>query len=390
MAVELAVFVPPRKVFEMNKVLHVFKLIGLSILGLFIVSFKGLLAFADVILLFTKSYISNVIRFTSPVEGNSGESARWWAKHWYMSMPIRFGLLLFAPIVVFIIPVGLISIVVAAGVAVDQKLWPANDVNPAFANKSLATSPVQVKGVTLIRAATYQLEQELDSTLGWAPNDVIGTQYLDNRVSCQLGTLYATRQILTVLSQEISRLSNVDEESPLLVKARQEIAYVPDHWMFPESEDSYRASIELTRQYAKLALAGDKNANVNITTKDISSILDGIMSALAEPRGRVTGSGHKIPWYELDDRVYYASCAAAVARDVFVTLRSGFSAELEKGSGENADRAVEALDAAAKFNPWWVARGDGASMMADHRSKMSRLLTEAVNMVEVVRNSIQF
>ncbi len=62
---------------------------------------------------------------------------------------------------------------------------------------------------------------------------------------------------------------------------------------------------------------------------------------------------------------------------------------MEKGAEENVMKAIESLDKAAQYNPWWVSRGDGDSKMADDRSKVARYITEAIEMIGVVRNSIK-
>ena len=218
---------------------------------------------------------------------------------------------------------------------------------------------------------------------------MFGGQLLDNRVNCQLGVLNVTRDMLRLLASEISRFSNVDEVNPLLVEASKQLAYRPDHWMMPASESVLTDALDLVKEYNRRVLAGDSNAKINVTTQDITTILDGIIDALGEPRGRVTGTGHVIPYNELDDRVYYAACASIVARDVFSALWVGFREEMEKGAEENAEKAIYSLSRAARFNPWWVARGDGDAMVADHRSKVARYMTDAVEMIKVVRNSIK-
>ncbi len=76
-------------------------------------------------------------------------------------------------------------------------------------------------------------------------------------------------------------------------------------------------------------------------------------------------------------------------RDVFSALWTGFHNEREKGAEENVMKAIESLDKAAQYNPWWVSRGDGDSKMADDRSKVARYITEAIEMIGVVRNSIK-
>lgn len=365
--------------------------VGNTFWGFFKLMGLGVKALSQLVWSFTKSYIATVMKFTTFASDDSGALvSKWWTKHLYLSWPIRGFAMMLVPFVILIIPFGLVVTVVVSVGLIDQALWPVNDVDPVFSDQKLATAKIGVKGAVLVEASIYQLEKALNSTLGWGPNDVIGFQYLDNRVNCQLGTLYAVRQVLPVLSQQISRLSDVDQENPELVLARQEINYTPDHWMFPESEDSYFKVIQMARKYSAWARAGDPKAQVNITTKDIASILDGIIAALAEPYGRLTRNASTVPWHEVDDRVYYASCAAAVARDVLVALRSSFSGELEKGAVANAERAVAALNSAANFNPWLALEGDGDSMKPDHRSKLAGYITEASNMIQVVRNSMQF
>ncbi len=289
-------------------------------------------------------------------------------------------------------PVGVLLLIGGALVAIDQATYPTNAIDPAFAEPGIGAKPLPEKGALLVKSIYVQLERELDSPLGWAPNDLCCLQFFDNRLNRQKGVIHGVRELASVLSVKISKYGLGGKEDEEMKQARQsKFAFDEDNWgwyAFTNSEKYYYEGIELTKSYQARLLSGE--GRINITTADIYDILiqikDGV---LGEPYGRLVERGRHVPSLELDDQVYYAQGAAIVARDALTVLFNAFKKEMDKGADENMTVAIDSLNAAIVFNPWWVERGDGASMWADHRSKMSRYYSEAIRRIEDVAQSMR-
>lgn len=359
--------------------------------------FKLFSLFYVIISLFTKKYITTVNEFTAA----SSLSGRYHILFRYRPIRymVRFFLWCFVPVVAPIVPFGMIVTVIASMVMVDQMTTPTFVVDQKFitlAKELDASGPtLNEVGNALFAASYHQMVREMDPkelVFGWTPNDVVGLQFFDNPVNRKLGVLHASRELLTVLSVSISKLGSVDEENALLLKARQEgFAFEPYSWMFPASEDRYQDGIKLIKQFQHDLLDGTTNgATINITNKDVEAILLAISNKVLEvPHGRLTSRNDVVPWSELDDRVFFAQGAAIVARDVLTVLRHAFNEKItESGAIKNMDKAIDSLEGAINFHPWWITRGDRDAMWGDHRSKMSRYYNEARERINDVAEAI--
>jgi len=289
-------------------------------------------------------------------------------------------------------PIGMAMAIGGAMISIDQAIYPQNKIDPAFTAANIGEKTLPAKGALLMQTVHTQLERELNSPLGWAPNDVMGLQFFDNRLNRQSGVIHASRGLSAVLSVKISKFGLGDEEDTEMKKARQtNYAFNEDEWGWynmTNSEKYFYEGIAITKSYQERLING--NARINVTTADIYDILTVIKEdVLGEPYGRLVKRGNDVENGELDDHVYYAQGAAIVARDSLSVLFKAFSKEMDKGADENMRAAIDSLNAAAVFNPWWVARGDGPSMWADHRSKMSRYYSEAIRRIEDVAQSMR-
>jgi hypothetical protein len=202
----------------------------------------------------------------------------------------------------------------------------------------------------------------------------------DNSKNTQRGVWWATSQLAEILSTRITRYGTGQPENPLTLRAFKKFNIGPDEWNWgmADSESFFKEGIESLKEFEAQAIANPKL--INIRTDDFEALITGIKErVLGEPYGRLTDRGKQVGWSELDDVVMFAQGAAIVARDELVVLRNTFPEELSRGGLANLDAAIDSLNAIINFHPWWVSRGDGDSMFADHRAKLSRYYSEAVN-----------
>ena len=291
-----------------------------------------------------------------------------------------------------VVPIGVTGLTIAVPIAVDQTITPTHESNPEFLNDDLNHVTLREKGVIMMQASYFQLERELDSLWGWTANDYCCLNFWDNRASRQKGVRHATLELMKVLSPSVSKYDDADQEDPNLLDALQNgFSIAPDlwgYWPMAYSEQFYRDGIEHVQEYERRLVSDSNPARINVLTSDLRNILIAIKSrVLGVPFGDLTRRNDNVPWNELDNHVFYAKGAAIVARDELNVIIRAFRDELNKGGIENLEFAIDSLDAAVAFNPWWVERGDRDAMVADHRAKMARYFTEAFNRLHGVSDS---
>ncbi len=350
-------------------------------------SFKAISSIFVALYIVSKASVVQYVEFVQKVVDG---------RRFVLTKMIAWTLMIFVPFAALLAPVGFCVIVAILLIGIDQITYPVNTVNKQLLDESNHELSIDEQGAILFAAAHAQMDRELNSTFGWCPNDlpVLPTAFLDNRCNRQLGVHYATREMITILSERITKFGLGDEENRYTMEARQKMSYGPDEWGWynmSNSEKYFVSASELLNKYESEARKSASDALANIKSDDLFIILTQIKDkVLGEPYGRLTARSSKVAWGELDDVVYYAQGAAIVARDMLVALRSTDpGGELAHGGMNNLDAAIDSLDAVVHFNPYWVMRGDGDSLFADHRSKVSRYYSEAFRRIEDLVESVK-
>jgi hypothetical protein len=335
----------------------------------------------------------------------------------WIRIPFAIGsLIIGTPLMFVMVLVVGFGIPVALALTVDQLTYPEHRLAPEFSleGPNAGREMTQIdKTILVTDALVYQLEHELDSATdmtvedwktldfnsfwGWTPNDVAGYGPLavggpfDNRANRQLGVIYAVRIMTDAWSQETSKLGSADRESVDLVAARtQGFSLSSSEWYFPSSESYYRSGIESIHTYQQKLITGSDDARTNVTTRNLVGVLKALDSMLQEPYGRLIDRNATVGWTELDDTVFYAQGAAIVTRDILAALSVAYAEEFERGALElQLAEAISSLEAAAQFNPLFVLRGDGDSMLGDHRAKMGRYVSEAFRRIEDIYEALE-
>lgn len=332
-------------------------------------------------------------------------------------IPFALGALLVGTPLMFVMVLLIgFGLPVAICLAIDQLTYPSHDLAEKFRidgpNAGRTLTPEE-RGILVTDALVYQLEYELDSVTdmtwadwrtlnfngfwGWTPNDMAGfgplawPNFFDNRQNRQLGVIYAVRIMTDSWSRETSKLGGADRENRDLVYARtQGFSFSSRSWFFPSSEGYYRDGIEWIRTYQGGLRRGDPETIVNVTTRNLANVLRKMNEMLQEPYGRLIDRNATVRWTEIDDTIYYGQGAAIVARDMLAAIAVAYKDELERGQlDRQVAEAVDSLSAAAQFNPLYTMRGDGDSMVADHRAKIARYISEALRRIEDIYHALE-
>lgn len=306
------------------------------------------------------------------------------------SKRIIFFLLAF--MLVWPLTIGVYVLIYRGYTLIDRTKFPNMD---AGLKETLAKTPPTAseaeKGVVMSMALRNRLEKEMSSAFGWSVNDlwISPTAWLDNRANRQKGTIFAVRMLLGFSATNLSKLGNVDAENPLLKEAREKrLAFTEDSWWFPSTEKEYRNGLQLMRQY-EADLIADR-AVFNMRSDDRYDILMFITSKqfLDQPLGLLVQSNSEVPYFDIDDRIYYTQGVILVLRDVLTALFHLYPEISQKGGVDNIQTAMRGIERICSFDPLIVLRGNHDSVMADHRGKMARYLIEVRERLSDVAQSV--
>ncbi len=267
---------------------------------------------------------------------------------------------------------------------VDKKI---ENILKSYSYKSTA----EEKGIALCEAMVNRLQIELDSTFGWTVNDLIfvPTSWLDNRKNRQKGVIFATRLLVNFFSTHFARYGGATPENEFLKKAREEyFVFAPDSWWFPSSEDQYTKGIKLIREYEKQLK--EKKAVFHVRTDDLYDFFQFVISPdfLDQILGMLVEENEKVPFFNLDDRVYYSQGVILVLRDFITVLVHLYPQIKSKGATKDLNIVMRTMDKICSFDPLIVLRGAHDSIFADHRGKMARYFITLKERLIDIANSL--
>lgn len=232
--------------------------------------------------------------------------------------------------------------------AMDQTSFPEAMPLP----ENAAKLPENDKGKILLDSITWQMRRELDSTFGWTYNDIIFNRFLmDNRAYREYGVYHATRFLLDLYSTQIAKLGSNDRESEYLYKARiNRFAIDPRSFMFPSAEGEYKKGLKLLEQYKKSL--DDGKGTYNARTDDFYAAFVTVCgeNILGYALGLLENA-KKLPFYELDNRIYEVQGIVLVVRDFIHTLYVLYPEIRAKNNEENMAAAMDYLNRICDYDP---------------------------------------
>lgn len=314
---------------------------------------------------------------------------------WYVRYPM-YASYIFVPFAFLYVPVGLAAMAILVCFFVDQITYPSFHVNPAFMSADNQKLSQDRKSALIFQSAVHQLEKELDSPLGWTPNDraVSPAKFFDNRLNRQLGVINATQSLVTSLSMYFTNYGHGDDEDPNTYGGAKSLSFDVDYWnwwVMGDTEEIYKGALNKIKRYIDEAYAADGKKRSNIKTDDLYNMLGIVRNQVMRvPLGRLQGMERPLKWEELDDAVYYSQGSAIVVRDFLCALRSCYHDVLVKGSEDNLARAINTLNEIIDTNPWCVFRGKDRYMAApDTRANFGAAYNIVDSQLNVVMNALR-
>jgi len=309
------------------------------------------------------------------------------------SLGKRIILLLLVILLIWPLTVGIYWLVYRGYTLIDSARFPELDsAVQSVLNQTTPESDEQSKGAALSAALRNRLQEEMSSPFGWSVNDlwISPTSWLDNRANRQRGTIFATRMLVNFYPTHLAKYGSADAENPQLKEAREKrFAFTEDSWWFPSTEKEYRKGIASLKKYEADLL--ENRAVFNMRSDDMYDLLVYITGKqfLDQPLGLLVQTNAEVPYFELDDRIYYTQGVGLVLRDFLTILFDLYPEIEEKGGAENIRIAMRDLHQICTFDPLLVLRGSHDSIMADHRGKMARYLISVRERISDLAESIK-
>ena len=235
-------------------------------------------------------------------------------------------------------------------------------------------------GVAFATGAAAVMENELEGTTGWRPNDIIlwgPTLMADNNASRQMGILQALRETVRVFKDHLTKISS-DEFDKNLIQADNLLRNDPEKWAFPSAEDRYGKAVEHLQAYVE-GLQTDPPTSRQINARNVE------LMRLIQVWGDLLGSSHadllrdEVPWFQVDDVFYHTTGNCQVMATMIPAIKIEYARELEARPvlGTLFDEAHTPLVRCAHMKPLVVFNGGDTSFLANQRRNLDAYVTEA-------------
>lgn len=232
-------------------------------------------------------------------------------------------------------------------------------------------------GYVFVSMIVDLVEAQLEGTGGWTPNDLPLTPgyWLDNLPSFQLGVLEVVRRTGEVLRDDLGRAKPTDQPHPELVTAAQGYQADLRRWANPSAESMLQRGDD-----ALIRFRGDLGGRAQVYGRPeaLLRLLETLAQALytVDERLLKTSDRDAVPWYKVDDNLYYAQGVAYAAQGLLMAARADFAALQQDKVGTALEAAITSL-AEGQFEPWVVTSGSKGSLFANHPARLRQFLEDA-------------
>ena len=252
-------------------------------------------------------------------------------------------------------------------------------------------------GEMLASALITIMDRELNSGFGWRPNDFFlwGPRlWADNNSYRQLGILQAFRESLRVFKDHLTKVSS-NEYDPDLLEADTLFRNDAERLWLPSAESRFRQGIERLQDYVSGLRDGAPRSRP-ITTRNVelvrlfqtwSDLLGDAHANLYKEREADGGS----VWLQTDRYFYHAQGIAHVQYVLFLALKREYHQLLTVKPVMQTlfDEATEALQKAAKMNPFVILNGSPSGLFANHRRNLDGYIIEARQKIYSIREELE-
>ena len=239
------------------------------------------------------------------------------------------------------------------------------------------------------------LDEELQSGLGWRPNDLflIGPGWwTDNVNNTQLGKLEVVRQTCRILKTRIARVDDSSAFDARIEKAESAFFNDATRYMLPSAEKKYREGVAAIRGYAEgltddTSLFQARSNNLYDLLGYYKDVLGSCHSTLVR---RHEPDGSRVSTFKADDYFHYAAGVADAIGRMGRAIEVDFHEELaSRNLLDLNDQALVSLERGASLEPCVVTEGDADGVLANHRLNLSGYVADARQKLHSVRETLK-
>ena len=258
-----------------------------------------------------------------------------------------------------------------------------------------------VTGYTTAVTVVVLTETLLDKRGGHLANDLFPPGvYLDNVPNWEFGVLVHLRDMSRALRNDLSRSQSQSAEDVDLANAQAHFFYDNNSWIFPESEDEYRAGAERVRAYAE-RLASPEAADTQFFARadNLARWLEEAQIRLGDISQRLSQSVGKrqlnldlagepaatmateappdietrTGWFQIDDVFFEARGQTWALLHLLRAVEHDFAAVLDDKNARVSLRQIIRELEATQESIWspMILNGDGFGLLANHSLVMA-------------------
>ena len=325
--------------------------------------------------------------------------------NWKLSLPtwrsLRFG-----TVGIVVGSILALYLVVAAAL-----MWWWDDEPSTFDVVDKASAHAEANQIAPVIGYTFaHTNRALVATLlekrgGYLSNDIFPPGvWMDNIPAWEFGVLVMVRDTGRSLRVDLSRSQSQSNEEPNLAEAEGRFFYDNASWVFPESEDEYRAGIRFTDAYLQAISSPNQPESQFYARADnlqrwlggVSARLGDISQRLSESVGKKqrdlanvgdTSAAQstsapseretKTSWFQIDDVFYEARGQAWALLHLLKAVEHDFATVLaDKNAGPALQQIIRDLEAtqAAIWSPM-ILNGGGFGFLANHSLVMASYIS---------------
>jgi hypothetical protein len=267
-----------------------------------------------------------------------------------------------------------------------------HNVLPFDVDKAFPADVALVGGEAFATSLKAIIEHELNSVVGWRPNDFFlwgPALWADNNSNRQLGILQAVRESVRVFKDHLTKVSS-NEFDPNLVEADTDFRNDAFKLWLPSAESKFRDGVRHLQAYLDgLKTTPLKSRPINQRNIELIRLFQSWSDMLGDAHARLyrTSDG----FFQTDDDFYFAQGVADAIHYLTLAIAHEYKQEF-------VDRPViqtlltevaDALGRAAVLKPLIVFDGTPDGIFANHRHNLDAFINEARQKMYSVREELQ-
>ncbi len=249
-----------------------------------------------------------------------------------------------------------------------------------------------VSGEVFASTLIALIEQELQGTTGWRPNDFFlwgPGLWADNNANRQRGIIQAARESLRVLKDHLTKVSS-DQFDPNLVAADNALRNDMEKLWLPSAESKLREAVKHLRLYvAGLHTTPPRSNPIKERNVELIRLFQTWTDLLGDAHGSLYRK--QVGFFATDDVFYHSQGFAHVMYHLNQAVAREYEALLQTRPVLETlmNEITEALGKAAVLKPVVILDGSSDGILANHRRNLDGYITEARQKMYTVREELE-